>query len=139
MCKSSHQSCSIKKGVLRNFAKFTGKHLCQSLFFNKVAEKEVLAQVFSCEFCKISKNTFFTEHFWATTSRCAYFFQPFFLVYIYSDHWSILKLCYYIFLFYQNLWWNIYYSTKRDHNHKRNSQSQPTKILTCSVLLISCE
>ena len=25
-----------KKGVLRNFAKFTGKHLCQSLFFNKV-------------------------------------------------------------------------------------------------------
>ena len=26
-----------KKDVLRNFAKFTGKHLCQSLFFNKVA------------------------------------------------------------------------------------------------------
>ena len=26
-----------KKGVLRNFAKFTGKHLCQILFFNKVA------------------------------------------------------------------------------------------------------
>ena len=25
-----------KKGVLRNFAKFTGKHLCRSLFFNKV-------------------------------------------------------------------------------------------------------
>ena len=22
--------CSIRKGVLRNFAKFTGKHLCQS-------------------------------------------------------------------------------------------------------------
>ena len=27
--------------------------------FNK---KETLAQVFSCEFCEISKNTFFTEH-----------------------------------------------------------------------------
>ena len=27
----------MKKGVLRNFAKFTGKPLCQSLFFNKVA------------------------------------------------------------------------------------------------------
>ena len=25
-----------KKGFLRNFAKFTGKHLCQSLFFNEV-------------------------------------------------------------------------------------------------------
>ena len=26
-----------KKGVLRNFTKYTWKHLCQSLFFNKVA------------------------------------------------------------------------------------------------------
>ena len=26
-----------KKDVLKNYAKFTGKHLCQSLFFNKVA------------------------------------------------------------------------------------------------------
>ena len=31
-----------KKGILRNFAKFTGKHLCQSLFFNKVADPSVL-------------------------------------------------------------------------------------------------
>ena len=37
MDRSSHRGCSVKKGVLRNFAKFTGKHLCQSLFFNKVA------------------------------------------------------------------------------------------------------
>ena len=27
----------MKKGALRNFKKFTGKQLCQSLFFNKVA------------------------------------------------------------------------------------------------------
>ena len=27
----------MKKDALKNFAKFTGKHLCQSLFFNKVA------------------------------------------------------------------------------------------------------
>ena len=27
----------FEKGVLRNFAKFTGKYLCQSLFFNYVA------------------------------------------------------------------------------------------------------
>ena len=25
------QRCSVKKGVLRNFGKFTGKHLCQRL------------------------------------------------------------------------------------------------------------
>ena len=32
-----HQRCSVRKGVLRNSAQFTGKDLCQSLFFNKVA------------------------------------------------------------------------------------------------------
>ena len=31
--RSSHQRCSIKKAVLINFAKFTGKPVCQSLFF----------------------------------------------------------------------------------------------------------
>ena len=31
--------------------------------------EKTLAQVFSCEFCKISKNTFFTEHFRVTASR----------------------------------------------------------------------
>ena len=68
--RSSHWRCSVRKGVLRNFAKFTGKHLCQSLLFNNVPgpcnfiKKETLAQVFSCEFCEISKNTFFTEHIW---------------------------------------------------------------------------
>ena len=35
--KRSRQRCSVKKGVLKNFAKFTGKHLCQRLFLNKVA------------------------------------------------------------------------------------------------------
>ena len=35
--RSSHRRCSIKKAVLKNFTKFTGKHLRQSLFFNKVA------------------------------------------------------------------------------------------------------
>ena len=35
--RGSHRRCSVKKGVLRNFSKLTGRHLCQSLFFNKVA------------------------------------------------------------------------------------------------------
>ena len=34
--RNSHQRCSIKV-FLSNFSKFTGKHLCQGLFFNKVA------------------------------------------------------------------------------------------------------
>ena len=32
--RSSHQRCSVRKDVLRNFAKFTGKHLCQGLFMS---------------------------------------------------------------------------------------------------------
>ena len=61
--RSSHAEVFCEKRVLRNFAKFTGKHLCQSLFFNKswtsnFIKKETLAQVFSCEICDISKNTF---------------------------------------------------------------------------------
>ena len=31
MFRSSHQRCSMKKDVLRNFSEFTGKHLCHSL------------------------------------------------------------------------------------------------------------
>ena len=56
---------------LINFTKFTEKHLCQSLFFKACSfiKKETLTQVFSCEFCETSKNTFFTEHLWTTTSE----------------------------------------------------------------------
>ena len=53
-----------KKDVLRNFTKFTGRHPCQRLFFNKRIKKETLAQVFSCEVREISKNNFFIEHLW---------------------------------------------------------------------------
>ena len=35
--RSSRRELFCKKGVLRNFRKFTGKYLCQSLFYNKVA------------------------------------------------------------------------------------------------------
>ena len=31
-------------------------------------KNETLAQTFSCEFCEVSKNTFFTEHLQATAS-----------------------------------------------------------------------
>ena len=33
-----------------------------------IIKKETLALVFSCEFCGISKNIFFTEHLWTTAS-----------------------------------------------------------------------
>ena len=67
--RSIRQEVFSKKSVLRNFAKFTGKYLRHRFFFNKVSglrpkactfvKKESLALVFFCEFCEISKNTFF--------------------------------------------------------------------------------
>ena len=33
---SGHRSGFVRRGFLRNSAKFTGKYLCQNLFFNKV-------------------------------------------------------------------------------------------------------
>ena len=58
----------MKKDVFKNFASFTGKYLCWSFFFNKVAGqdpasslKETPTQVFSCEICEIFNNTYFKE------------------------------------------------------------------------------
>ena len=64
--KSSHRRCSVKKGVLRNFTKFTGKHLCQSLFFNKVAglrpatllKKRLWHRCFPVNFAKFLRTPF---------------------------------------------------------------------------------
>ena len=59
----------MKKGVIRNFTKFTGKHRYQSLFFNGVVVLRPVTLlkgasdtgVFSCQSCGISKNTFVIE------------------------------------------------------------------------------
>ena len=63
--RSSHTEVFCKRGVLKNVTKFIGKHLCQSLFFNKVAvskpatllKRDPGTGVF------LFKNAFFTEHF----------------------------------------------------------------------------
>ena len=63
--RSSHQRCSLRKCVLRNFAKFTGKHLCQSLFFNKVVglpatllKKRLWHRCFPVNFVKFLRTPF---------------------------------------------------------------------------------
>ena len=63
-------SCSrpvvfYKKSILKNFQKFTRKHLCQSLFFNKVADlrlvtllkKRLWHRFFPVNFAKFLRNT----------------------------------------------------------------------------------
>ena len=52
-----------EKRVFKNFAKFTGKPLCQSLWFLAgFIKRETPAKAFSYEFCEISKTSFLTEH-----------------------------------------------------------------------------
>ena len=94
---NSRPEVFYKKGVLKNSAKITGKYLCQSLFFNKVAglfftswrrqrtfsfltfsggidetcnfiKKETMKQVSLVNFCEIFNNNFFTEHLWVPAS-----------------------------------------------------------------------
>ena len=65
-CRSSRPDVFCKKGVLRNFTKFTGKHLCQSLFFNKVAglrpetllKKRLLHRCFPLNFGKFLRTPY---------------------------------------------------------------------------------
>ena len=66
----------MKKGVLRNFTKFTGKHLCQSVLFNKVADlrpatslkKRIWHRRFPVNFAKFLRRPFFIERLWMTDS-----------------------------------------------------------------------
>ena len=72
MCRNSCPEVFCKKGVLRNFVKFTGKHLCQNLFLNKVAglspatllKKKLWHSFFPIDFVKFLRTPFFIEHLW---------------------------------------------------------------------------
>ena len=66
--RRSRSEVFCKKSFLKNFTKFSGKHLCQSLFFNKVADlrRETWLKIDSDTgvfllICEIFKNTGFKE------------------------------------------------------------------------------
>ena len=67
----------MKKGVLRNFTNFTGKYLCQSLFFNKLADlrpatllkKRLWHKCFPVNFTKFLRTPFLQN----TSGGCFYF------------------------------------------------------------------
>ena len=68
------------KGALRNFAKFTGKHLCQSLFSNKVEKLNNRSRFNSKVLVSsLNENTrrrrFSDRFFTATASGCFYILQ----------------------------------------------------------------
>ena len=90
MSRSNHRRCSVRRGVLRNFTKFTGKHLCQSpfltklqawgIFLNKNAKNELLIHSYKrrhwkffllliCSYIKkrcslVNENSSFQNNWW---------------------------------------------------------------------------
>ena len=48
--------------VLQNFAIFTKKQLCRSLFFNKISKKRLQHRCFLWKSAKFRRTPFFTEH-----------------------------------------------------------------------------
>ena len=93
--KSSHQRCSVKK-CSQKFHKIHRKTPVPGSLINKAAglrpatllKKETLAQVFSCEFCEISKKTFLQNTsgrlllMWKKSPSC-----PSYSNYFRSSHW----------------------------------------------------
>ena len=60
LSRSIRQEVFCKKGVIRNFAKFTGKQLYQRFFFNKVfLKKNLWYRCFSVNFVKFLRTPFF--------------------------------------------------------------------------------
>ena len=104
--RSSRPEVFCKKGGLKNFAKFTRKHLCHSPFFNKVAglrpttllKKRLWHRFFLVNFVELLRTHISTEHLWwlllhhwATApvhfcnpstrkgmNSCKWFFDPFY-------------------------------------------------------------
>ena len=94
--RSSRPEVFCKKDVLRNFTKFTGIHLCQSLFLNKV-KKRIWHRCFPVNFAKFLRAIFLTEHLRWTLSCWRY---------IFSRNFQILKGHYIVGLTFK--WkWNI--------------------------------
>ena len=96
--RSSHKRCSLKKAIPKNFSKFTGKHLCQGLFFNKVAglrpatslRKKLWHRCFPVNFTKLIGN--FTENLRVTASSSNFFKQSYsFTVVLVQKMWFYFK------------------------------------------------
>ena len=91
--RSSHWRCSIEKGVFKNLTKFTGKHLCQSLFLIKL-------HTLACNFIKKRDSgtcvflwilLIFLEHLFYGTPPGDCFMSHLYLFCILLFLWSLCK------------------------------------------------
>ena len=58
----SHHRCSVKKVFVEISVKFTGKYMCQSFLFNKVAGLRPGTGAFSANFVRFLKTPFFIKY-----------------------------------------------------------------------------
>ena len=56
--------CSVKKVFFKISQNSQGNTCARVSLLINFIKKNTLVQVFPCEFCEISKNTFFIEHLW---------------------------------------------------------------------------
>ena len=102
--RSSYLEVSCKKGVLKIRRIHRKTPVPDSLFkwsygshLPTLLKKETLTQVFSCEFCEIFKNIFFTEHLRASASV---FMQSTF----FKDCFCLFQWLIHSFFSYQSFW-----------------------------------
>ena len=79
-CAEAATRSALQKSIPNGFAKFRGKHMCQSLLF----KKQTSAQVVSSKFCEIFKNTFLqntSRQLLVKVSKCGVFSGPYFPVF----------------------------------------------------------
>ena len=97
--------CSVKK-VLLEISQNPQENTCVTVSFLiklqlevcNFIKKETLAQVFSCEFCEISKNIFFKKHLRVTASEYV-ILSPIFFMQQHQLKWNKSSISFSVFLF----------------------------------------
>ena len=91
--RSSCPDVFCKKGVLKNFANFAGKHLCQSLYFNKFAG--LTHSCFPVNFAKFLRIPFLTEHLRWLLMILIHSYQQTILeiLHKFGHHWASIASC----------------------------------------------
>ena len=97
--RSSRPEMFCKKGVLKKFRKNSQENTCARASFLtqfqaeacSFIKKEALANMFSCEFCEMSKNVSFTEHLLLWKVNITSFFV--------SKYPSVIFVLYFILFF----------------------------------------
>ena len=111
----------LKKSVMRNFAKFTRKHVCRNLFFDKVKhcrsatslKTRFYRRCILVSFLKFVRTPFFAEHHRTTASEARIGKRNFKLMINYDKSFadvlknfcvgvSVLYIFYYIFCYEKN-------------------------------------